>query len=222
MEIIKYIFYLGTVFITFELLWWLILGSLTLLSGARDIKPGVNLLLKGAYYYFLVTLSAIKTNEFMQYLSGAIIVNLGVSFIGLFVLYCYLTEKISRDTFKISINKISVDLKYLNKMRHESFLLFGALLFFLACLLFSSISVNIVTLWLYDVIGRIFDIPVIGWIIGFAGALFLIRILYRGINITGQFWKRLTLIFVQEKNNKQFFINNNITDAEIIEEVKMY
>jgi len=218
MELIKYIFFLGIVFIIFSMIWGFFMILYRLLTGIQQRNSIERYIFKIANMYLLVSLSAMQTQEYLL-LPGA--PKSMITIVGLLVLYSYLTGRLERKRFIMQINNLKIDREELN-MKFESFIIIASLVYFSFCITNPVITENPVNNWFYSAVKDIYATPVIGWIIGLIGVFFLIFMLIKSFMVTtgfiADFMERITGNKRKDDDNSS---DDSYTDYEIIEDDKI-
>lgn len=180
MEFLKFIFYLGVIYITIDILWNLFVFGLRVLLGINYQDRVIYFVLKGVSLYILVALTAVTTN---RYLAGTDdqIAYLGYPLVGFFVLYFYVTSSMQKSRMKA---QIKMDMQAMRRMKYNGIFLFAALAFYIISLYRPEINETRFNAWLFATIEDIYDLLLFRLIIGFLAILFLINMLVRGFLMT--------------------------------------
>lgn len=180
MEFLKFIFYLGVIYITIDILWNLFVFGLRVLLGINYQDQVLYFVLKGLSLYILVALTAVTTN---RYLAGTDdqIAYLGYPLVGFFVLYFYVTSSMQKSRMKA---QIKMDMQAMRRMRYNGIFLFAALAFYIISLYRPEINETRFNEWLFATIEDIYDLLLFRLIIGFLAIIFLINMLVRGFLMT--------------------------------------
>lgn len=218
---INYIFQIGIIYIVFSLIWSFFLLLYNMLVGFRASGGWQTFLMKGVKTYFLISIVAMFTIIYMRdpHHSAPLIAT-----VGLLTLYSYLVGRLQQKKMVLQINNrfgnfsnsgINADL------RIESMLIVTGLVYFTVCLYDNSIPFNKVNGWFYTTIHDIYETPIIGWIIGFFGILFLLSTILKAILVTAMFINNFQAIISGNKNkrndNNSNDSNDEFTDFEIME-----
>ncbi len=189
MEILRYIFHLGIVFIIFDLIWWFFIVVLTAAVGREQKAKIENFVLKPLSYYLLVTAAAVSALSFIEKQESAVSAyTYGI--IGLMTLYFYLAGKLRKKRIKIMFNNVAQN-EPPKTTRYDGIFLLLAVGLFVASVFYPPMAKTPVTDWLLQTISDIYDTPVIGWIIGLVGVFFLIRMIIIGITMSNKLIGRL-------------------------------
>jgi len=179
MDLFQYIFYLGIIIIIFGFLWrWIFVVPAAVLFSLIKSNYGMKFVaLIGSYLFaslsVILTLTAIS--EATHYYP------LIYSVVGFFVLFMsyscnqYEARKNALLSGNYQIRKVNEESNF------EAVLSLMVLMLYVIGLFLPFLVVNPVSLWLFGVIGWIYKIPILGWLIGFGGALFLLSIIIYGI-----------------------------------------
>lgn len=179
MSVLSYIYHLGIVFIIFEVLWNLSLFFTRILFPASKDSPLGSVLIRAISYYFLVVLSADKTLVFLpspDFTWSSIV----LLTIGTLILYSYLAGKVQKTGFKVVINAKQVEFGKQALLPLLGGLTIISAVAFVLLVYYPEVGRNRVTLWLVSAIDGIYRTPVIGWLFGFAGIIFVITTLVKG------------------------------------------
>ena len=185
MEILYFIFYLGINYIVFTVLWFLIVSFPKVVLKISFNSTFSNYILKSIQYYLLAAITSLSTMKFYdkhpEFFSAFV-------FLGGFILFLYLAGKMERNkmlfVIKAMINK-NLSSKTLKYEPH--------LIGFVVTLYAFSFSIpilfnNPLNIWFIDIIGNIYETPVLGSVISFAGFIFLITMLIKGVNTIKKYW----------------------------------
>lgn len=218
MELIRYIFFLGIVFIIFSMVWGFFMILYRLLTGIQQRNSIERYIFKIANMYLLVSLSAMQTQEYLMRPDSP---KVFITVLGLLVLYSYLTGRLERKRFVMQINNMKIDREELN-MKFESFIIIASLVYFSFCITNPVIMENPVNNWFYLTVKDIYATPVIGWIIGFIGIFFLLFMLIKSFMVTTGFVANfMDRISGNKRNDDDGNNNDGFTDYEIIEDDKI-
>lgn len=191
MELFSYIFFLGIVYISFSLIWgffWLLFKLLTLSGSGNRLESYI---LKGLNLYFLSSLTAMKALDYMSGKDMDIVSQRAYLITGAVVLYLYLYGKMERGRFKMQVSGSFRNIRVTHKLKGEEWLIPLALLLYSFSMLYPQILDNRINNWFYQSIGDLYNAPIIGWIIGFVGILFLIGMIFNGLAATGRLFQRI-------------------------------
>ena len=217
MEIFRYIFELGIVFIVFNIIWFLLSSLPKTMLNISNTSSSIEYILKIIQYFLLASLTSITSSSFI--LKNNINQNYAPWYfvLGGFVLFLYLISKYEKKKlFKMAFkfNKQIINKK--DTLIYEPHIIGFALIFFGLTIKYKFLIETIFNRWLIENIYGIYKIPIIGWFIGLAGILFLFTILAKGINTI-----RNTLLKVQsvisgmpietKKTNNIFDSFNNVS-----------
>lgn len=214
---IEYIFRIGIIYIVFSLIWAFFLLLYNMMTGFNTGSVWQTFIMKTVKMYFLISIVAIFTISYMQNpkYSGPFIAT-----VGLLTLYSYMVGRLQQKRMIIQINNRMGNMSNapMVDMRIESLLIVAGLIYFTLCLYNTSLPVNRANLWFSKAVDDIYGTPVIGWIIGFFGILFLLFTLLKAALFTIVLLNRLT----GGKQNNNDGGNNpggndEYTDYEIME-----
>lgn len=180
MNLLRFVFFLGVIYITFDGLWNLFLWASKQIFGLDKKEGWVYYISKGLSLYVLVTLTALTTLSNLE-LTNSQFSNFLYPAIGLIVLYFYVTSSMQRSRMKAKIN---MDTQTIKRMRYDGIFLFGALVLFSLSLFFEQLRDTQLTNWFFDTIASIYDVLLFRIIIGFLAFFFLVNILIKSIFAT--------------------------------------
>lgn len=180
MEVLRFIFFLGIIYITFDAIWRIFLALLNITLGISARNSRVYYLSKSIFLYLLVSLTAITTNLYLELIDDRIS-NFFFPLIGLIVLYFYITSSMQRSKLKAQLKMDTVAMK---RMKYNGIFIIVSLVYFLVSLNLPIIHHNPLTDWVFGFIESIYDMLVFRWIIGFFAVIFLINMLVKGYSAT--------------------------------------
>lgn len=139
------------------------------------------LLVKAFGAYLLISLTALATLNALQDVSSGWKLFI-FPLIGGFVLFmgftsnAYEQRKQALSTYDYSlISRIERDAWF------DLFLMLGSLVLYILILFIPAIAINPMNNWLFKTIKWAFDLPIIGWLIGIGGVIFMLGIIWYGI-----------------------------------------
>lgn len=181
MSIFIFVFYLGIINIIFGFIWkWLFVLPSALLFALLNFDYGMRIVkLFGSY--LLVSLTAILTLTAFGDAPGIIVLIL-YPLTGAFVLFMGYASNLYEAQKEATINSDWQMIQRLEKdSNFETFLMFGAVAFYALVLFIPDIATSRLTEWLFSVINWVFNLPIIGWLIGIGGVIFLLSMILQGI-----------------------------------------
>jgi hypothetical protein len=174
MDIVQFIFYLGIINIVFGFVWkWVFLIPSALLFALLKFDKGIYFV-KAFGSYLLVSLTALITLRALQDNPNILSIIL-FSFIGAFVL-CMGYANNYYEAQKQAM--MEYDYELMRLLQYEGIFMIGALVLYIVTLFIPIIALNLLTIWLFNIIG---------WLLGIGGAMFLLSIIWHGIFILGFF-----------------------------------
>ena len=199
MNIFTFIFYLGIINIIFGFIWkWFFVLPSAFLFAIIKFDYGMRFVkLFGSYLLVsltsLLTLVAIGVNSDWR-------IFIAYSSIGIFVLLMSYTSNLYEAKKQASINS---DWQILERLEQDSvfemFLMLMVIIFYIFVLFNPVLATNELTKWLLGTINWVFDLPIIGWLIGIGGVLFLLNITFYGLVAI---WGLAALILNKFRANK--------------------
>jgi len=216
---INYIFQIGIIYIVFSLIWAFFLFLYNMLTGFSGNRGWQTFIIKCVKTYFLISLVAIFTISYMSDPKHSAPL---IATVGLLTLYSYMVGRLQQQRMIIQINNRmgnfakapTVD------MRAELLLIVAGLVYFTLCLYNHTLPINKVNTWFMNTVKDIYDTPVIGWIIGFFGILFLFATLLRAALGTVMLLQRFQDFISGNKrgnNDHNDRGNDGYSDYEVIE-----
>jgi hypothetical protein len=181
MSIFVFIFYLGIINIIFGFIWkWLFVLPSALLFTILHFDYGMRAVkLFGSY--LLVSLTAILTLTALGD-DPSTIVLIFYPLTGAFVLFMSYASNLYEAQKEARINFDWQMIQRLEKdSNFETLLMFGAVAFYVLVLFIPDIATSRFTEWLFSVINWVFNLPIIGWLIGIGGIIFLLSMTFQGI-----------------------------------------
>jgi hypothetical protein len=180
MEILKFIFQLGIIFMVFQMIWGFFMLIYRLLTGLSERPVYETFAFKILNNYFLISLSAIQTLQYTQKPGnpGMLMVMLAIA-----VLYSYMAGRLERNRFVIQMNNMRVNTERVN-MSWETLLILASLVYYSFAINQPEILNNSANKWFYDSVMAIYETPIIGWIFMFLGFFFLLINLIKSVYVT--------------------------------------
>lgn len=185
MNIFQFLFYLGIINIIFGFVWkWVFALPAALLFALLNFDYGMRAV-KIFGSYLLVSLTALLTLAALgENPSGLALIFYPL--IGAFVLFMAYASNQYEARKEASA---TMDWQMIQRLERDSsfeaILTFGVIILFVITLFVPSIATNGLNEWLLSVIDWIFNLPIIGWLIGIGGVFFLLNIILHGIFAAG-------------------------------------
>lgn len=219
MDILEFIFRLGIIFIVFSLVWGFFNLLFRLAIGLRPLHPIEDYTIKSIHLYILASISAMQTTAFLS--EG--MPKVAIVVFGILTLFFYLTGRLERNRMTIRMNNrmFSSNAKEPD-LRIEMLLIFVGLFYYSLCITNENIVNNNLNLWFFTVVNDLYDTPLLKWIFGFFGILFLVNIIFRSF----VFFNNLANTILGNKKNKSDgndsdpSSGSDFTEYEIIEDDK--
>ncbi len=187
MHFLGFVFELAFVFVTFDILWSLIL---VLLKGLLGIDRSQN---SFAYYalkisslYILTSLTVLITFRHLEIHTGPFN-RITYPFLAFVVLIFYMASGMQRSRLRA---RLTFDQKSMRRLRFNGLFLFSVMVYFFVALYFalareplfnSWILENRIVNWFVQVTGNVYQITLLRWVIGFLALILLVRIVLRGL-----------------------------------------
>lgn len=184
MGIFQFLIFLGIINIVFGFVWkWVFVLPSAILFTAIKFDRGM-LLVKAFGAYLLISLTALATLLALQDTESGWQL-LFFPIVGAFVLFmgfasgAYEQRKQARMNYDYHLmSQIERDFWF------DVVLMFGSLVLFVLIIFVPAISANPLNEWLFGVVWWAYELPVIGWLIGIGGVLFMLSIIWHGLVMT--------------------------------------
>ena len=186
MEMLKYVFLLGIVYIVFAILWFFLSSLPKFLTGAFKNNSFTNYLFKSIQYYLLAGLTALQTVHFV---SGNNIENTSVPFyiaLGGVILFLYLAGKTDKAIMSVQVQSAKGKIKLGGALKYEPHIVGISVIVYLLSFNIPSLVNNSFNLVLHKGILNFYDTFFIGFILNIVGFFFLFSMLSRGLTATGR------------------------------------
>lgn len=173
--------FLGIINIVFGFVWkWVFVLPSAILFIAIKFDRGM-LLVKAFGAYLLVSLTSLATLLALQDTESGWQL-LFFPIVGAFVLFMGFASNAYEKRERVRMN---YDYQSMVQIERDSgfdvILMFGSLVLFVLILFIPTISANPLNEWLFDVIWWTYELPIIGWLIGIGGVLFMLGIIWHGL-----------------------------------------
>lgn len=184
MGIFQFLVFLGIINIVFGFVWkWVFVLPSAIFFTAIKFDRGM-LLVKAFGAYLLISLTALSTLLALQDTESGWQL-LFFPIVGAFVLFMGFASN-SYEQRKQA--RMEHDYRLMAQIERDSWfdvvLMFGSLVLFVLILFIPVISANPLNEWLFDVVWWAYELPVIGWLIGIGGFLFMLSIIWYGLLMT--------------------------------------
>ena len=187
MHFLGFVFELAFVFVTFDILWSLILFLLKGLLGIdRSQNSFAYYVLKISSLYILTSLTVLITFRHLEIHTGPFN-RITYPFLAFVVLILYMASGMQRSRLKA---RLTLDQKSMRRLRFNGLFLFSVMVYFFIALYFalareplfnSWILENRIVSWFVETTGKVYQIPLLRWVIGFLALILLVRIVLRGL-----------------------------------------
>jgi hypothetical protein len=184
MGIFQFLVFLGIINIVFGFVWkWVFVLPSAILFTAIKFDRGM-LLVKAFGAYLLISLTALATLLALQDTESGWQL-LFFPIVGAFVLFMGFASNAYEQRKQA---RMSYDYQLMAQIERDSWfdivLMLGSLVLFVLILFIPVISANPLNEWLFDVVWWAYELPVIGWLIGIGGVLFMLGIIWHGLVMT--------------------------------------
>ncbi len=180
MNIFIFLYAIGIINLAFGFAWkWIIVVPTAIFFAAVKFNHGMKVV-KLLGTYLLVSMMALLTLRALGDTPG-----LGLIFyplIGGYILFMsFATNRYEAQKQAIATSDWEVIRELENETGFELILMIGAVLLYVASLFIPAVVFNPLTQWLFDAIFRVLNLPVIGWLLGIGGSLFLLGMIFNGL-----------------------------------------
>lgn len=201
MNIFQFLFYLGIINIIFGFVWkWVFALPVAFLFALLNFDYGMRAV-KVFGSYLLVSLTALLTLAALESNPSGLAL-IFYPLIGAFVLFMTYASNRYEARKKAST---TMDWQMIQRFEEDSgfevILMFGVVILYVITLFIPTIAVNGLNEWLFQVIDWIFNLPVIGWLIGIGGVLSLLNIIFHGLLAMGFITASIVAKFKKEKTD---------------------
>lgn len=176
MEILRFLFTFGIIYIVFNFMWkWLVIIPTSLLLVLLKLENAIQIV-RAFGIYLLSSLTALTTLVFLNddaQRSPILFSSLG----GLFLLSGLLSGVLQRS--REALTKVGPN----ENGSYDVLFIIGAIIFYIMALFFPSLVTTSLNEWLLDKIDWIFNLPIIGWVLGIGGVLLTIGYVFQNIGI---------------------------------------
>lgn len=211
MNTLRYIIFLGILNIVFGFVWkWIFVLPCAFVFALLKINKAM-LFIKGLGVYLLVSLTALLT-------LGAIHNNPGLfsvifyPLLGAFIVYM----GVAQNTYEGQKQAyMTADYELLESLKHDWIFIIGAPILFIIVLFVPIIGYNPLTLWLIGIVAWAYNLPIIGWLLGIGGVLFLLSLIWYGFIFSMMIFGALTSKMKGKPDNIKVDKKDEIIDAEI-------
>ncbi len=181
MSIFIFLIFLGIINIVFGFIWkWIFVLPTAFLFAVLKLDRAM-LLIKAFGAYLLISLTALATLLALQNISGGWKL-LFFPFVGAFVLFMGFASNAYEQRKEA---RMSYDFTLMDQIERNAWfdviLMFGSLVLYILILFIPAIAVNPMNEWLFNVIMWAYKLPVIGWLIGIGGFIFMLGIIWHGL-----------------------------------------
>jgi hypothetical protein len=187
-EILEFIFRLGIIFIVFSLIWGFFNLLFRFAVGLRPLHPVEDYVIKIIHLYILASISAMQTLAFLQ----DDMPKVAIVVFGILTLFFYLTGRLERNRMTIRMNnRVFSGAVKEPDLRIEMLLIFSGIFYYSLGITNENIVHNNLNHWFFETVNDLYDTPLLKWIFGFFGILFLINIIFRSFVFFNNLLNRL-------------------------------
>ena len=188
MELLNYIFYLGINYIIFSILWFFIAASFKLLTQQLISANYTAYITKSFQYYLLSAITSLSTMKFIA--KNEALTPLFV-FLGGFILFLYLAGKMKKNKMLFALKAVINNNLSPQILKYEPHLLGLVIILYAFSFSFPLLVNNPLNTWFKETIENIYNTPIIGGIVSLAGAVFLITMIFKGVQTITKYWEIL-------------------------------
>ena len=190
MELVEHIFHLCIVYILFNMIWGLLVQLPKLLITGLSSNSTLDHSVKAIRYLLLSTLTYSSTLLFME--NHPTLNPISLYIISGLILSIYLAGKLNKkpSIFKFA-SSITTNLNFgkkkpaKEKLNYEKHIVGLSIVTFASCVgipfLGGNLGENPLNIWFLDTIKEIYETPILEWLIGFAGIVFMLSMLQKGV-----------------------------------------
>lgn len=192
MTIFQFLIFLGIINIIFSFIWkWIFVLPSAILFTYINFEKGL-LIIKAFGAYLLVSLTALAVLlSLMEIESGWKLLFFPI--VGVFVLLMVFASSAYEREKEARLNHFAYD--HFSQIFDVS-LMFASIVLFILILFIPSISQNKLISSIFEIIVWASEVPILGWIIGIGGVLFMLNIIFHGfimiISMFGLIYAKLT------------------------------
>ena len=202
MAVLENIFYLCIVYIVFNFIWGILVQLPKMILTRMKSNKTVDHSVKAIRYLLLSTLtySTCYTYVFENTLSSSVVILIYLT--GGIILSLYLAGKLNKkqSLFKLATN-VTANLKFGKKnfsnseLTYEKHIVGISIVIFGACVglpVFGEImAMNPINVWFLNTIDGLYNAPLLKWLIGFSGIIFMFSMFQRAISTIQQLISRI-------------------------------
>jgi hypothetical protein len=174
MNILQYLILLGVVQLIFYLIQWLITLLMIPFVLLKIDRLGT-ILVKIFNFYLYVSILGILTLTVLEGNSSVANTFIIVG-AGLFVIFLTSAQSMAEAEKQANQN---LDYQALHEMRFDGYFIFGALAYFIVVMFFPFIANTLLVQILISLIRWVYDLPIIGALLGIFGLLYMLSILFQ-------------------------------------------
>jgi len=218
MDYLKYIFYLGIVYVVFSMIWFFIAKiPKFFLKGDREEQPWEGYALKAVQYYFIASLTLLKASEYLANNITTTKNSFTFFLLGGIILYLYTYGKYERtkqfsgiqSTIKMMKGGKMGSVNVKEQTKYVPHLIGIIIIFYFTALQFPFLVQNGVNYWLLESINDFYDTIIIGWILAVVGFFFMLGMISKGFSATGELVQTLIGLatgkpYVKKKKKSMF------------------
>ncbi len=209
MEMLKYVFLLGIVYIVFAILWFFIASVPKFITGAFKNNSFTNYLFKVIKYYLLAAITALQTVDF--------IANNGISMsqipfyitLGAVVLFLYLAGKTDKAIMSVQVQSAQGQIQLGGALKYEPHIVGISILIYIFSFTNPSLVNNAFNTSLHSGLLNFYNTFFIRFILNIVGFFFLFSMISRGLKATGRLVEFINHIITGRPLSKRKPQNNN-------------
>jgi hypothetical protein len=210
---LNFAFFLGVVFITFNMLWSFFTFFLRAFIG--ELGSTEKYLLRLTQAYFMASMTAKATLQFNE--NNATQGNILLA-TGIIVLFLYLISKIEQRKkmiqFNLQLNKNNVTFSK-QHLKYDIVIAVLTVAFYIFSVFNTPLIDNAANTWFFTSIQKLYTAPIIGWIIGLVGIFFIIGIFIKGIASFQIIYNQFISFFNKDKRDDN---DDDFSDFDYVED----
>lgn len=209
MDILRYIYLLGIIYIVFSILWFFISSLPKFLSGAFKPNTFSNYSFKSIEYYLIAALSAVQTSHYIQNnpnLTGQVPFYIAL---GGIIIFLYLAGKTDKAIMSVQIQSKDNKIQLGKALKYEPHIVGISILIFIISFNIPILTHNPITIALHNGILNFYNTFFIYFIISIIGFFFLFSMFSRGFAATGRLVEVINHLITGKPLTKRKTSNKN-------------
>lgn len=196
MEIIEHLFFIGIIYIIFNIIWGILVGLPKLLIVGLNSNSNLDYSIKAIRYLLISTLTYLAGKDFIFHNNIENNKSPWIFILGGVVLALYLAGKLNKKQSMLKMTTMAMgnfNKKPIanQKLTYEPHIIGVSIVIYAACIAVPQIGLllgeNVLNKWFLTKIKDIYDTPFIGLIFSISGVFFLLSMFQKGIQTIQQF-----------------------------------